>query len=143
MGRPVTTVSGQSYATAMTSRSALPECGASIVLPAADHQRLVGLDAFGGTPEVLGCRLQEHHDSRHGERAADPAVDEEPSWWVLWDERGYEIVTLPTCPAESETDPGSDFCGIFDGHPGAHTWQLLGLIYEQIEARHAEQTAAS
>jgi hypothetical protein len=72
-----------------------------------------------------------------------PVADEEPSWWVLWDGSGYEIVTMPTCPAESETDPGNDFCCIFDGHPGGHTWELLGLTYEEMEARHAKRAAAA
>lgn len=66
------------------------------------------------------CELAEGHDGDHADFLWDGfALDE--GQWFLWGEEEFRFTVLRWCPASHEE---GDACGLYDGHPLAHAWDV-------------------
>jgi hypothetical protein len=92
-------------------------CPARVTLDAA---QLAFFDALPAkAPSVqseLGCELERGHEGSH---AALGQQVEATMWWIQWTLSASEINPYTWCPTRPA--PDTPDCGLFDGHPGAHS----------------------
>ena len=82
-----------------------------------------GTTTFDDIEDRPVCPLAETHSGPHYGLALElPGVDT-GSVWAVW-ARGAEpaLILLPDCPAT--TADRTEVCGLWDQHPGLHSWQL-------------------
>jgi len=80
------------------------------------------------------CTLAETHRGPHYGLALDlPGVDTGSVWAVWATGATPALIRLPDCPAT--TDDRSEVCGLWDQHPGLHSWQLYDREAALAKAR--------
>jgi hypothetical protein len=121
-------------------------CEDQIVLPlglflgALRMETVPGAAELSDVEEAPTCKTQVDHPGAHHGLVLDLAGPDTGAVWAVWTEFGEHLVVLPDCPASSED--GMTACGLYDGHPAGHTWQLYDPLMAAVRRKMATPPGA-
>lgn len=116
-------------------------------------EALVALVRMKGAPDdpdehlaekpYLLCELGEHtDDTEHAAHLWTAETEPPRDLWFLWTVSGahriyHRFATLTMCPAKfTDVDEGyRQWCGLFDGHPHAHSFHVTDPLREALAER--------
>ncbi|MFE7335923.1 hypothetical protein [Streptomyces griseus] len=102
------------------------QCTAVALLPPPKH--VLALSAHDGhhRPEAghVLCELGEAHDAAHAAMLWDEGGRPGSAVWIRWGAEPARLLPLPWCPARDPRN-ADDACGLFNGHPSHHSWEII------------------
>ena len=114
--------------TAEFTPALLPVCAESTKLPRVLHDVILAMGEEKADPWAVDdepqCVLQAHIGGDHHGLVVEMAGADSGSAWTTWagGREPSEISIRKDCPASQPNDA----CCAYDGHPGAHTYELTG-----------------
>lgn len=119
---------------------AVNQCTAVALLPPPKH--VLALSAHNGhhRPEAghVLCELGEAHEAAHAAMLWDERGRPGRAVWIRWGAEPARLLPLPWCPARGPRN-ADDACGLLNGHPSGHSWDITDPTDEAITGELARQ----
>ncbi|MGW0640997.1 hypothetical protein [Streptomyces badius] len=117
----------------------MKQCTGVALLPPPEH--VLALSVPGHHRPEIGhvlCELGEDHDGGHSAMLWDEGGRPGSAVWIRWGTEPARPLSLRWCPARDarHTD---DACGLFNGHPSEHGWEITDPTDEAITRFLAER----